>query len=231
MDYGIIVGEIEEIEKTPSLSSKFLKKAGLMFLLSGLAIPMGIVTGEISYLRSRIYATGGNGMGDLGNALPLENLAAQSLISAFNTAIILGGIMILAGAYYYYRFSRDRVVGALLFLSGLGMIGLGIFPGNIPVLYPFFYVIAFVFGAAAAIASWRTAAVPIRYVFVFLGALSLFLLILSRIFYPFFGVGGVERWVVYPVALWLISFGSYILGKESGKEIYAARVVRPSENK
>lgn len=28
----------------------------------------------------------------------------------------------------------------------------------------------------------------------------------------FLGVGGAERWVVYPLVLWLIGFGGYLMG-------------------
>jgi hypothetical protein len=28
----------------------------------------------------------------------------------------------------------------------------------------------------------------------------------------FLGVGGAERWVVYPIVLWLIGFGGYLIG-------------------
>jgi hypothetical protein len=35
------------------------------------------------------------------------------------------------------------------------------------------------------------------------------------------GIGGLERWVAYPVALWVTGFGGYLLG-------FSAAVVRGS---
>jgi hypothetical protein len=26
------------------------------------------------------------------------------------------------------------------------------------------------------------------------------------------GIGGLERWIVYPIVIWLIAFGAYLLG-------------------
>ena len=28
-----------------------------------------------------------------------------------------------------------------------------------------------------------------------------------------FGIGGIERWIVYPVILWVIAFGGYLSGR------------------
>ena len=33
--------------------------------------------------------------------------------------------------------------------------------------------------------------------------------------FEFLGAGGIERWVVYPVILWLLTFGGYLLGNLS----------------
>ena len=31
------------------------------------------------------------------------------------------------------------------------------------------------------------------------------------------GEGGIERWIVYPVVLWLVAFGSYLLAAAAGQ--------------
>jgi hypothetical protein len=31
------------------------------------------------------------------------------------------------------------------------------------------------------------------------------------------GSGGIERWVVYPLLLWALAFGGYLLGEESAE--------------
>ena len=30
------------------------------------------------------------------------------------------------------------------------------------------------------------------------------------------GIGGIERWIVYPVILWVIAFGGYLSGRADG---------------
>ena len=32
------------------------------------------------------------------------------------------------------------------------------------------------------------------------------------------GDGGIERWVAYPVVLWLVAFGGYLAGRGSGAQ-------------
>jgi hypothetical protein len=32
------------------------------------------------------------------------------------------------------------------------------------------------------------------------------------------GEGGIERWIVYPIVLWLVAFGSYLLALDRGHQ-------------
>jgi hypothetical protein len=38
----------------------------------------------------------------------------------------------------------------------------------------------------------------------------------------FLGIGGVERWIVYPVVLWITAFGGYLSGRADGRSDNAA---------
>ena len=53
----------------------------------------------------------------------------------------------------------------------------------------------------------------LRYLYLTLGAIALLSLVLGMFFQDWspvasLGEGGVERWVAYPVVLWMVSFGS-----------------------
>jgi hypothetical protein len=48
----------------------------------------------------------------------------------------------------------------------------------------------------------------------FLGLISLIFLFFSGMFIPLLGDGGTERFVAYPVVIWVIGFGGYLTGNE-----------------
>ena len=81
-----------------------------------------------------------------------------------------------------------------------------------------FALLAFFAGAAAAIVSITIVRGPFGYFGVLLGVVSLVTLIL---YYALgdsspmagLGLGGVERWVAYPVVLWIAGPGGHLLGR------------------
>jgi hypothetical protein len=64
---------------------------------------------------------------------------------------------------------------------------------------------------------------PLSYVSIILGALTLLAIILfmlgqgSSDFYLGIGVGGMERFIIYPMMLWLLGLGSYLIGESNDK--------------
>jgi uncharacterized membrane protein len=79
----------------------------------------------------------------------------------------------------------------------------------------------------AAILSYKASDSPLRYIVVALGATALLMLVLGILGAPqpdgmglfgdagpiaALGSGGMERWVAYPVVLWLSAFGGYLMG-------------------
>jgi hypothetical protein len=45
-----------------------------------------------------------------------------------------------------------------------------------------------------------------------MGVVTLVFLGAYKYFIPYLGVGGTERWVLYPTLFWLTAFGGYLLG-------------------
>ncbi len=58
---------------------------------------------------------------------------------------------------------------------------------------------------------------PFRYFSVIMGATSLLNLLLYYVLgesspFVLFGLGGLERWIAYPILLWVTGFGGYLRG-------------------
>jgi hypothetical protein len=76
----------------------------------------------------------------------------------------------------------------------------------------------FVAGGIAAITGSRVTAGPFRWLSLALGAVSLATLVSYMLLgdaspFAVFGLGGLERWIVYPIVLWIIAFGGYVTGR------------------
>lgn len=189
--------------------------AGFLFCLAGSIILMGIITAESLYPSQYIYTTHNSMISDLGATEPPNSIITQPSATIFNLSMMLTGILTLIGTYFLFRYYNDRIVAILLGLVGLGALGVGIFPGNINPQHPLFALITFISGGLSAIYSYRLIGSIFKYLALLLGLIALFFLFTIQIFMPILGGGGVERWVAYPIVIWLIGFGGYLLGLSS----------------
>jgi hypothetical membrane protein len=188
----------------------YQKYAGVLVFLAGFIALMGIITGEIFYPSG--YTTAHSEISDLGSTRPPEALIFQPSATIFNSTMIVTGIMILLGAGFTYRAQWENWSSVPLALFGSGILGVGIFPGNVPILHPVFALFTFVSGGIAAILSAKGLSGPYRYISLLLGSLSLIALVFSGVCIPVLGDGGTERWVAYPLIFWITGLGGYFLG-------------------
>lgn len=193
-------------------------RAGFLFCLAGSIILMGIITAESFYPSQYIYTTHNSMISDLGATEPPNSIITQPSATIFNLSMMLTGILTLIGTYFLFRYYNDRIATILIGLVGLGALGVGIFPGDINPQHPIFALITFISGGLSAIYSYRLIGSIFKYLALMLGLIALFFLFTIQIFIPILGGGGVERWVAYPIVIWLIGFGGYLLGLSS-KEI------------
>ncbi len=191
--------------------------AGLLFFLAGSLVLMGIITGEMFYPAEYNYTTSRSMISDLGATEPPNSLITQPSATIFNTSMMIAGILLLIGTYVVFRTYDDRIVLIFLGILSTGVLGVGIFPGNMNPMHPIFAMMAFVGGGIAAIISYRIIKSPFRFVAVALGLITLISLFTSGYFTPIIGAGGIERWIAYPVILWIIGLGGYLLGAGSQK--------------
>ena len=101
-------------------------------------------------------------------------------------------------------------------LLGIGAVGVGAFPLTHPVPHAVRFT-AFLAGGLAVVLSARLTAAPFRHLWTVLGAIALGddRARVGRL--PLLVADGRTRrgwpraWIVYPVVLWLVAFGSYLM--------------------
>lgn len=197
------------------------KAAGALLFVAGAVILMGIITAESLYPAA--YSTAQNEISDLGATRPPNSVILEPSATIFDVTMIVSGLMVIGGAFFVHRVFRRSALTVPLALLGIGALGVGIFPGNHAVMHPIFAMLTFIAGGFAAILAYKVETGPLLYISVVLGAISLLNLVLA-IFLGEAGLigvvgdGGVERWVAYPVVLWLTGFGGYLMGLSPPKQ-------------
>lgn len=187
--------------------------AGTLLFLAGVIAIMGIITAEAFYPSG--YTTSNSEISDLGATRPPNSIIMQPSATIFNSTMILTGIMVLIGAYCVFLTNRKLLFNVPFGLFGLGVLGVGIFPGNVEVLHPIFAMITFIFGGISAITSSKIIDSPFRYISICFGIIALVCLFFANFFIPILGDGGTERWIAYPIVMWLTGLGGYLLGTKS----------------
>lgn len=200
---------------------------GLLLMGAGSATLMGIITAEALYPAP--YSTYRNTVSDLAAMRP-HNLVRQPSAAVFNWTMIVTGLLVIVAAYCLHRALRRWTVSLPAGLLGAGMLGAGVFPGTHMTAHQLFATLAFAAGSIAALLSWRVLPGPLRYLAAVLGALALVSLVAGIFFMDWtpaarLGEGGVERWIAYPVVLWMVIFGAWLGGGHPGRA--SQRAARP----
>jgi hypothetical membrane protein len=193
--------------------------AGTVLTLAGLVAFMGIITAEVLYPD---YSTRQD-ISDLGSTQPPDPVIHQPSATIFNSTMLLTGLLVLIAAYLLHRAWGRRALSIPLAVFGAAVFGVGVFPGNVTPWHGIFALLTFASGGVAAVLSSRVVPRPFSSLCGLLGGISLAML-LSVFFYGLvlatphplsaLGPGGIERWVVYPLLLWVVALGGYLLGTE-----------------
>ena len=196
-----------------------LRIGGLLLTIAGVTILMGIITAEALYPTT--FTTGGNEISDLGGTRPPDSLVFQPSAMIFDLSMAAIGILVIAGSWFVHRVFGRRSVTIPMTVLGFGALGVGMFPGNTGDPHAIFAMVTFVAGGVAAVSAARVTAAPFRLISFVLGTVSLLTLTLYILLgdgspMAAFGIGGIERWIVYPVILWVIAFGGYLSGRADG---------------
>jgi hypothetical membrane protein len=203
------------------------RRAGVLFMFGGLLFLLFTTAAESIYPN---FSMQKNAISDLA-ALGTSTTAIEE------TAILGLAICWMVGAYYLFRNTDRRRLTILNLLPGVGYLLAGLSPENVNLaIHSVGALIAFPLGAIVVILSYRFIRGPFKYFPVGLGALSLVATFMIFVGYQIvgpcgtcsgqtgyyqsldklaLGLGGWESMIIYPVLVWLIAFGVYLLTKST----------------
>ncbi len=191
------------------------KIAGSFYFLAGTFILMGIVLAEIFYPGYNISL---QMISMLGSYPPGGTLVEPSAF-IFDKAMILSGVTLIIAMLFLYQTKIGKFLSFSTLVMGVGILGVGLFPAYTGTPHDISALLTFGAGGLSAIFSSKILTPPLKYIAAILGAVSLTFLVLGILFsfsvVPEFGKGGAERLVAYPIILWLVSFGGYLMAEKS----------------
>jgi hypothetical membrane protein len=201
-------------------SATAMRTAGALLFLAGATILMGIITAEALYPGA--FSTGGNEISDLGGTRPPSSVVLQPSATIFNVSMMAVGVAVAISSWFIHQAFGRRSCTIPVAILGLGALGVGLFPGNTGDPHAIFSMVTFVSGGISAITAAQIVRGPFRHLSAGLGVVAL--LALASTFLgdaspiASLGIGGIERWIAYPVVVWLTAFGGYLSGRADIRE-------------
>ena len=201
-----------------SIKPDRLTIAGALLFIGGLQWFMTVMAAETLFPG---YSTRGNDLSDLASTVAPNTSLIQPSAFLFNATTVLLGLLIIASSYLIYRACKARMFSILFAIFGASAMGVGIFPGDTGMIHGLVALVTFVTSSLSAIAAYRLLGKPFAHISVVIGAFSLIVLIFAMfsggqsLFWQVFGRGGEERFIAYPVLMWTIGFGGYLMGASS----------------
>ncbi len=197
--------------------------AGAVLLLAGILFVVSVNVSEAVYPG---YSVSQNWVSDLGatcvmgpDYMPVSCTHVQPASDIFRTSIGVAGVLSLCSAYLLLPVARSRWLVVLIGLGGVGLLGLSIFDMASNVPHVLFSMLGFTALVIATVYSSRFVHRPLSFVWLGLGLVALTAMLIlftvggevvAPIWAPL-GNGGMERMLVYPLALWGVSFGSTLV--------------------
>lgn len=195
--------------------TNYYKAAGIIMMVAFVQFFLAINLAETQFPG---YSTAKNTLSDLAGTVPPVEPAA----TIFNVSIILAGILAIIAVILILKSGGCRLFSTSLILTSLGAIGVGLFPGYTGSTHVLFATMTFIFGSLALLFSYRLGInIPMVIVSMILGLFSLGITLTLFIWgsgmenpvVGLLGVGGTERFIVYPVLLYLIALGGYLASR------------------
>ncbi len=191
---------------------EYYKYAGIILLIGCIQFLLAVNLAETQFPG---YSIAKNTFSDLGGSIPLVEPSAF----IFNLSIFILGLLFLASVYLILISGGCRLFSSCLAILGICAMGVCLFPEYTGNIHIFFALCAFIFGSLAAIFSYRLGLnIPMVILSMVLGLMSLIILLLQFIYgigtinpiIAYLGLGGTERFIVYPVLFYLTSLGGYL---------------------
>ena len=174
---------------------------GALLFLGSVVCVLGIIVAETLFPG---YSTSGNYISDLG-------VGPSAVI--FNLSVFSLGVVLVVDVYFIHRVFGSRLFSLLLILTGVGAMGVGVFPENFGTVHYIASLFIFLFGGLSAVVSYRLVRSPLSFFSVLLGVMSLVALVLfGSGNHLGLGRGGMERMIAYPLLLWAVGLGGHLIG-------------------
>jgi hypothetical membrane protein len=192
------------------------KRAGILFNL-GASLFLLLTTAAESIYPS--FSFQANAISDLAAIGTSTTVIEETAIFVFSTCWLLG-------AFYLFRNTGRRELMILNLIPGIGFFLAGAAPENVSLVIHSVGTIGFPLGGIAAVLSYRMIRSTFRYISLALGMLSLVSTIVifvgwrvvcgacgyqQGISQTVLGLGGWESMIIYPLVIWLIGFGNYLM--------------------
>ncbi|EKF86381.1 DUF998 domain-containing protein [Methanobacterium formicicum] len=193
----------------------YYKIAGIILFISALQYLLAVNLAETQFPG---YSIANNTLSTLGGSIPLVEPSAI----IFNVSVILFGILGLATVYLILKSGGSRIFSVCLAISSAGAIGVGLFPQYTGNTHLLFALVTFLFGSLATLFSYRlNLNIPMIIVSLVMGLMSFILVLLLIIlgsgdanpFIAYLGIGGNERFVAYPIIIYLAALGGYLTSR------------------
>lgn len=180
----------------------YQKLAGALLFIGATQFIVGMFLAEATYPG---YSISENFISDLG---------VGPSASVFNSSVFLLGLTAVVAAYLLQRAFGQLVVSVFFALAGAGAMGVGIFPESFGtgLVHTLASLVAFLFGGLAAIIAYKLEKPPLTYLSVVMGVIALLALgLFLGNYFLSLGKGGMERMIAYPILLWVVGFGGYLM--------------------
>jgi hypothetical membrane protein len=205
--------------------TRMLKAASVLAFVAAAQWVLLVIVAETQYPN---YSPQQNFLSDLGatchRGLSLTLITPCVIVSPsssiWDTTLSLMGLLSLVSVVLFYGATRKKGFSILFGLWGLGALIAGAVPENLLLsVHELASLAAFLAGSIAAIVAFRFLQSPLKYLSVALGLFSFASLIALTFEGPLMrlngifglGFGGIERMVVYPIVIWEIAFGAYLM--------------------
>ena len=184
-------------------------RAGILIFVGAMEFAFFFVLAEIYYPG---YSVSTNFISDLGATCASSCQFVQPSSMLFNTSITILGLLLLGSSLYLWKGFRSKMLTIFAVGSGIGSLGVGVFNESFGSIHGNFSSLTFLSIGIFAVFAYRFVKPPMSYFSIVAGVIALTAAVLygSKI-YLGLGAGGMERMVVYPVLLWGIGFGGYLM--------------------
>lgn len=190
----------------------YYRIAGILLLVGALQFFMAVNLAETQFPGYKTTDT----LSHLAGTVPPVEPSA----TIFNISAILLGILSLISVYLILKSGGCRLFSTCLAISSLCAIGVGVFPSYTGSFHMFFASLTFIFGSLAVIFSYRLGLnIPMVIVSMVAGFTALIIIISGLIWglgnplITYLGMGGAERFLVYPILLYLVALGGYLTSR------------------